>query len=121
MLLVSWVAVYRFKKHGDVSQILAITLVLMTFSGWVATISGWYVTEIGRQPWLVNGILKTADATSLVSGGMIGISLTMYLIVYIFLLVAFISTIFHMARKAGEKIDQEPPIASSQAVVEAIN
>lgn len=121
MLLTSWTAAYRFRKHSDVNPLLAKTLVLMTFSGWIATISGWYVTEIGRQPWLVTGILKTEDATSLVSGGMIGLSLTMYLIVYIFLLIAFISTIFHMARKAGEKIDQDPPVASSQAVVEAIN
>ena len=33
-------------------------------AGWIATIAGWYVTEIGRQPWLVRGILKTADAVS---------------------------------------------------------
>ena len=33
-----------------------------TFSGWVATLAGWLVTEIGRQPWLVTGILRTADA-----------------------------------------------------------
>ena len=33
----------------------------MTFSGWVATLAGWIVTEIGRQPWLVYGILRTAD------------------------------------------------------------
>jgi cytochrome bd ubiquinol oxidase subunit I len=32
-------------------------LVAMTFSGWVATLAGWYVTEIGRQPYLVYGVL----------------------------------------------------------------
>jgi cytochrome d ubiquinol oxidase subunit I len=32
----------------------------MTFSGWVATLAGWYTTEIGRQPWLVHGVLRTA-------------------------------------------------------------
>jgi cytochrome bd ubiquinol oxidase subunit I len=31
----------------------------MTFSGWVATLAGWYTTEIGRQPWLVQGVLTT--------------------------------------------------------------
>jgi cytochrome bd ubiquinol oxidase subunit I len=34
----------------------------MTFSGWIATLAGWYVTEIGRQPWLVTGVLTTAEA-----------------------------------------------------------
>jgi cytochrome d ubiquinol oxidase subunit I len=28
----------------------------MAFSGWVATLAGWYTTEIGRQPWLVQGV-----------------------------------------------------------------
>ena len=32
----------------------------MTFSGWVATLAGWWVTEIGRQPFLVYGMLRTA-------------------------------------------------------------
>jgi cytochrome d ubiquinol oxidase subunit I len=36
----------------------------MTFSGWVATLAGWYVTEIGRQPFIVHGLLRTADVAS---------------------------------------------------------
>ena len=36
----------------------------MTFSGWVATVAGWYVTEIGRQPFIVYGLLRTADVAS---------------------------------------------------------
>src|SRR5690606_12392378 len=43
-------------------------LAAMTFSGWLATLAGWYVTEIGRQPFVVYGHLRTADvATSLPS------------------------------------------------------
>jgi cytochrome d ubiquinol oxidase subunit I len=40
----------------------------LTFSGWFATLCGWLVTEIGRQPWLVTGILRTADAVGTVAG-----------------------------------------------------
>ena len=36
----------------------------MTFSGWVATVAGWYVTEIGRQPFIVYGLVRTADVVS---------------------------------------------------------
>ena len=36
----------------------------MTFSGWVATVCGWYVTEIGRQPFIVHGLIRTADVVS---------------------------------------------------------
>ena len=81
----------------------------MTFAGWVATVAGWYVTEIDRQPYLVEGILRTADAASGVPAPMIGLTLTAYLLVYVFLLGSFITTLFYMARKAGEGAN-EPSI-----------
>jgi len=31
----------------------------MTFAGWVAVLAGWYTTEVGRQPWLATGVLRT--------------------------------------------------------------
>lgn len=101
MLLVSWYASYciRFKNHLPLWT--ARVLVGMTFAGWLATLAGWYVTEIGRQPWLVTGVLRTADAAAELPAGMIGTSLAMYLIIYVVLLMAFISTLFHMARKAA--------------------
>ena len=77
-------------------------LVATTFSGWVATLAGWYVTEIGRQPWLVQGILRTADAAAPVPAANLGITLAMYLTLYAVLLIAYISTLFLIARKAGE-------------------
>ena len=50
--------------------------------GFVAVIAGWVVTESGRQPWLVHGILRTADAVSPVPGSSIAMTLTMFVIVY---------------------------------------
>ena len=38
----------------------------MTFAGWVATVAGWYITEIGRQPFIVFGLMRTADVASTV-------------------------------------------------------
>ncbi len=66
----------------------------MTFSGWVATLAGWYVTEIGRQPWLVTGVLTTAHARLLVPAAMIGTTLAMYLAIYAVLIVAYVSVLF---------------------------
>lgn len=78
-------------------------LVLMSFSGWVATLAGWYVTEIGRQPWLVSGILTTAQAASqTVSANQIGLSLALYVSLYIALLFAFIRALFYLAAKASK-------------------
>jgi cytochrome d ubiquinol oxidase subunit I len=50
--------------------------------GFVAVISGWIVTETGRQPWLAHGILRTADATSPVPGASIGTTLALFVLVY---------------------------------------
>ena len=75
----------------------------MAFSGWVATLAGWYVTEIGRQPWLVQGVLTTQEALGSVSGGMVFSTLLVYLGVYAFLTVAYIATLFHLAKNAADK------------------
>ena len=75
-------------------------LVAMTFAGWVALVSGWYVTEIGRQPWLVYGLLTTAQAASQVPAGNIALSLAMYLTLYAALLSAYVSVVFYLAKKA---------------------
>jgi cytochrome d ubiquinol oxidase subunit I len=50
--------------------------------GFVAVISGWVVTESGRQPWLAHGILRTADATSPVPGASIASTLALFVFVY---------------------------------------
>lgn len=121
MLTISWLSVIYLKRQNNLPKFLTIALILMSFSGWIATVSGWYVTEIGRQPWLVTGVLKTVDAISAVPAPLIGISLAMYLTIYVFLLVSFITTIFYMARKAGAKAKEAPPpVSSGLAVVEAI-
>jgi cytochrome bd ubiquinol oxidase subunit I len=100
MLAVSWLAAWQLQRHAAPSVWLARGLVAMTFSGWVATVAGWYVTEIGRQPYLVYGVLKTADAVSNISGGMIASTFVMYMAVYITLTIAYISVLFYMARRA---------------------
>ncbi|SIN95516.1 cytochrome ubiquinol oxidase subunit I [Salinivibrio sp. ES.052] len=99
MLLVSWFTAYRVWRNHPMPQWHLIGLVAMTFSGWVATLSGWYVTEIGRQPWLVQGVLKTADAVTTVSSANVGISLTIYLTLYAVLMIAYIRTLFFLAKK----------------------
>ena len=101
MLSVAWLCVWQLRRGGTLWPWLQRVLIAMTFSGWVATIAGWYVTEIGRQPWLVTGVLRTADAASTVPAPMIGLSLAAYLTLYVVLLLAYVTVLFHMARKAG--------------------
>jgi cytochrome d ubiquinol oxidase subunit I len=100
MLAVSWFASYELTFKKTLSRRTAIVLVAMTFAGWVALVSGWYVTEIGRQPWLVYGVLTTAQAASTVPAQNIALSLAMYLTLYAALLSAYVSVVFYLANKA---------------------
>jgi cytochrome d ubiquinol oxidase subunit I len=126
MLAVSWLASIQLYRRGEPKRWLAYALVGMAFSGWVATVAGWYTTEIGRQPWLVHGVLMTADAASDVAAGMIAATLAAYVAVYVVLIAAFISTLFYLARRAGEKPDRpdrapvanRPGVAGSRQILE---
>lgn len=99
MLLVSWAAAWQLWRRGEPSPLVARALVAMTFSGWVATVAGWYVTEIGRQPWLVYGVLTTAEAASEVPAAMIATTFAGYMAVYVALLAAYVGTLYYLAGK----------------------
>jgi cytochrome d ubiquinol oxidase subunit I len=57
-------------------------LVLSAPAGFIAVLAGWVTAEVGRQPWVVYGLLRTADAASPVPGGSIAASLAMFVLVY---------------------------------------
>ncbi len=107
MLAVSWVGVFVIRRRG-MNRMLAWSLVAMTFSGWVATLAGWYVTEIGRQPWLVTGILRTGEAAGPVAATTIASSLILYLLVYGILLAAYIGTLMHLAKRPNTPTPEVP-------------
>ena len=103
MLMVSWASVMQLAPwKKDPARSLktwhARLLVGMTFAGWVALIAGWYTTEIGRQPWLVSGVLTAADAASKVPAQSIALTLALYLSLYAALIVAYVSVVFYLAR-----------------------
>ncbi len=109
MLLVSWFSTYHLFRNTEAARPLLWLLAGFTFSGWVATVAGWLVTEIGRQPWLVTGILRTADAVGEAGGAKLGASLTAYVLTYAALLISFIVALTHMAGK-GESRDEPHPV-----------
>jgi cytochrome d ubiquinol oxidase subunit I len=79
----------------------------MAFSGWVATVAGWYVTEIGRQPFVVHGLVRTADVASTVPSSTIGLSLALYAALYGSLIVAYLAVLKYMAEKPEEVLATE--------------
>ncbi|VUD68131.1 Cytochrome bd ubiquinol oxidase subunit 1 [Thalassocella blandensis] len=107
MLALSWFASFLKLRKKKLPTPLMKILVWFTFSGWLATLAGWYVTEIGRQPYLVYGVLRTADAVTHVAQQNVMLSLAFYLITYCVLLIAYIHTLFYMARKSVEVEEYE--------------
>jgi cytochrome d ubiquinol oxidase subunit I len=103
MLAVSWSIGILFFKGKILNRSTATILYAMTFSGWFALVAGWYVTEMGRQPWLVYGLLKTADAASTITSGNILLTLVTYLTLYIALLGSYIAVVFQLAKKSAIK------------------
>lgn len=101
-----WTSVVLYRKKSPSPMLLKI-LVGMSFSGWIATLAGWYVTEIGRQPYLVSGILTVEEAVTDIAPSNVVLSLTLYALVYSGLLVAYLHTVFLMARRSVEVEEYE--------------
>jgi cytochrome d ubiquinol oxidase subunit I len=97
MIAVSWFSAWATRRGGQAPRWLLWTLSGFTFSGWVATLAGWIVTEIGRQPWLVHGVLRTSEAVGEISGAQLGASLTGYSLTYAAMFVAYMVVLTHMA------------------------
>jgi len=99
MLALSWVGTFVLRTKTP--RWLLWAFASFTFSGWVATLAGWMVTEIGRQPWLVQGVLLTADAVGGATGAELGASLTAYVATYAVLLLSYMVTLTHLAGKGS--------------------
>jgi len=129
MLATSWLAWWLYRRSGwtpeRLPRALLWWLAAMTFSGWVATVAGWWVTEIGRQPFIVYGLVRTADVASQVTAPMIGLTLTLYVVMYAALMLAYVAVLKYMAEKPEDVLAKEgaehaatPPAAIPTATVQ---
>ena len=113
MLATSWLGWWLFRRANWQTAALPRSVLWlfagMTFSGWVATVAGWYVTEIGRQPFIVYGLIRTADVAATVPSAMMGLTLAMYITLYLALIVAYVSVLKYMAEKPEEAMLPSAP------------
>lgn len=101
MLLVSWASVWAFRKTGPVLEnkthrLILTALMFMMFSGWVATVAGWWVTEIGRQPYVVYGVLGTADVVAQHPPQLLAFTVLLYMAMYIGLIISYVWVLRYM-------------------------
>ena len=75
--------------------------------GFLAVLSGWFVAEVGRQPWTVYGVLRTADAVSPVPGGSVLTSLILFVLVYG---IVFGAGLYYIGKLVQRGPDETPPV-----------
>ena len=82
-------------------------LTLVSPLGFVAVLAGWFTAEVGRQPWTVYGVLRTADAVSPVPGGSVLTSLILFVLVYG---IVFGAGLYYIAKLVQRGPDETPPV-----------
>jgi cytochrome d ubiquinol oxidase subunit I len=90
-----WSLVQRLRGRLYASRGLLRTAVALGPAGIVAIIAGWITTEVGRQPWVIHGLLRTADARSPVAAEAVAASLVAFAVVY---LVVFGAGVYYLLR-----------------------
>ena len=85
--------------------------------GFVAVLAGWFVTEVGRQPWIVYEVMRTEDAVTQASG--VWVTFGLILALYAVLGVALVLTLRGMARRwrsQGELQETDVPYGPAPEV-----
>ena len=110
MLAVAWLGLVQLVrgKLADTYWLLRV-LPWMIPSGFCALLAGWFTTEIGRQPYVVYGLMRSADAVSRLPAGSVAATLLLFLLVYGGVFGAGIYYIVRLVRAGPPDIAAEPP------------
>lgn len=98
----------RWRGRLYQSRVLARFALWMGPSGLIALLAGWYVTEIGRQPWVVYGLMRTKDAVSNHSAMTLSVGLVVLVVMYLGIFGTGIAYMMRLVRKGPETHDPHP-------------
>jgi cytochrome bd ubiquinol oxidase subunit I len=105
-------AYLRSRRHLFTTKWFLIALILISPLGFVATIAGWVVTEAGRQPYVVYGVVRTANAASHLSAVSVGITFILFIVVYLLLMGGFLWFLLQTIIRGPEADTEELPRAA---------
>jgi cytochrome d ubiquinol oxidase subunit I len=113
MVLAFWTAWVWKRTGGRLDALLSQRKLLLAWTlciplPYIAVECGWIVREVGRQPWIVYGLLRTRDAVSAISTASVSSTIAMFVVFYVVLLATFLV----LARKwfiAGPDVTAMPP------------
>ena len=108
-----WGAALWVFRRVDGATLYQRALVVAAPSGFVAVLAGWISAEVGRQPYVVYGVLRTADAVSPVPAGSVALSLLFFMVVYAIVFTAGALYILRLMAN-GPDTEEEPPKETSE-------
>jgi cytochrome bd ubiquinol oxidase subunit I len=114
MLAVAWLGSYLSVRGRIAQSRFFLWLVFLSFPlPFIAILTGWYTAEVGRQPWVVYGALRTADAvTPFLTAREAGVSLVVFCAIYTFIFAFGIFYIHRLLRAGPAGYLIEPPSAA---------
>jgi cytochrome d ubiquinol oxidase subunit I len=101
----AWSLWLRFKKRLYDSRGFLKMAMWMGPAGLLAVLAGWITTEVGRQPWIVYGVLRTADGASKIGAGPLALSLVLFVVAYLFVFGVGIAYVLRLVRKGPQAFD----------------
>ncbi|WP_027555458.1 cytochrome ubiquinol oxidase subunit I [Bradyrhizobium sp. Cp5.3] len=110
MLGLAWLGTYLGRKHRLERNRLLLWGIFLSFPlPWVAILTGWYTAEVGRQPWTVYGVLRTADAvTPFLTAPAATASLILFVAVYAFIFSFGTHYIYRLLRAGPAGLGDKP-------------
>jgi cytochrome d ubiquinol oxidase subunit I len=100
-----WSLWLRFRKRLYDSRGFLRMAMWMGPAGLLAVLAGWITTEVGRQPWIVYGVLRTADGASKISAGPVALSLALFVAAYLLVFGVGIAYVLRLVRKGPQAFD----------------
>jgi cytochrome d ubiquinol oxidase subunit I len=105
LVLVMWSALAWRRNQLQQSTSLLRAWMVMAPTGFIAVLAGWYTTEIGRQPYVIYGLMRTADASSAIDAASVLTSLIVFATVYLFVFVSGAYYLLKLLRKGPQPVD----------------
>ncbi len=111
-------AFFAWKKREDLASnpLLCKALMYGIPLPYITIMAGWLIAELGRQPWIVYGLMRTSDAVSPVPASNVAISLLSFIVVYTALGILDIYLLIKYARKGPQPADQAEIAEESEGV-----
>ncbi len=111
LMIFTGLLAFALRRNGALyrNRLFLRLVLFMGPTGLIAMLAGWITTEVGRQPWVVYGLMRTADAASNHSVTQLSISLALFVVIYFSVFAVGIGYMMKLVRKGPQPHHDHPP------------